>query len=97
MESCLENRSGTSTARATVTRRELGASGWRSTATNFFAAICGWYQRPIRHRMTIARNAIDENQAIDDWPNGTTISAASTGPIEVPKLPPSWNTDCAQP
>jgi hypothetical protein len=51
--------------------------------------ICGLYQTPIRHRITIARNAIDENQAIDGWPNGTTIKAASTGPIEVPKLPPS--------
>ncbi len=30
-------------------------------------------------------------------PNGTTISAANIGPIEVPKLPPSWNTDCANP
>jgi len=30
-----------------------------------------------------------ENQAMLGWPNGTTINAASTGPIEVPKLPPS--------
>ena len=64
---------------------------------NFLAAICGLYHCPIRHRMTIARNAIEENQAIEGWPNGTTINAASTGPIEVPKLPPSWNTDCAKP
>ena len=72
-----------------MTRRELGASGCGSGAANFLAAICGLYQRPIRHRMTIARNAIDENQAMLGWPNGTTISAASTGPIEVPKLPPT--------
>ena len=45
----------------------------------------------------MARKAIVENQAIEGWPNGTTISAASSGPIEVPKLPPSWNTDCAKP
>ena len=61
----------------------------RSIAAAFLAAICGLYQTPIRHRITIARNAIEENQAIDGWPNGTTISAASTGPIDVPKLPPS--------
>ena len=23
--------------------------------------------------------------------------AASSGPMEVPKLPPTWNTDCAKP
>ena len=45
----------------------------------------------------MARKAIEENQAMLGWPNGTTISAASSGPIEVPKLPPSWNTDCAKP
>jgi len=31
-------------------------------------------------QITIARNAIEENQAIEGWPNGTTIKAASTGP-----------------
>lgn len=66
-------------------------------AAVFFALICGAYQRPMRQRMMMARNAIEENQAMLPCPNGTTISAASTGPIEVPKLPPSWNTDCAKP
>ena len=55
----------------------------------FLPAICGLYHSPIRHRIRIARKAIVENQAIEGWPNGTTISAASSGPIEVPKLPPS--------
>ena len=55
----------------------------------FLALICGWYHWPIRHSTTIARNAMEENQAMLGWPNGTTIRAASTGPIEVPKLPPS--------
>ena len=85
----MENSSATSTGSAILTRRELGASGCAFGAGNFFAAICGLYQTPIRHRMMIARNAIDENQAMLGCPNGTTISAASTGPIEVPKLPPS--------
>ena len=43
----------------------------------------------MRHRIRIARKAIEENQAIEGWPNGTTISAASTGPIEVPFGQPS--------
>ena len=30
-------------------------------------------------------------------PNGTTMKAASNGPIAWPKLPPSWNSDCASP
>ena len=30
-------------------------------------------------------------------PCGITTKAASSGPIEVPKLPPSWNSDCAKP
>ena len=72
-----------------MTRRELGASGCGWIGAAFFAVICGLYQCPIRHRMTIARNAIEENQAMLGWPNGTTISAASSGPIDVPKLPPS--------
>ena len=80
-----------------MTRRGLGASGCRWIGAGFLSVICGRYHTPIRHRMTIARNAIRENQAMLGWPNGTTIKAASTGPIEVPKLPPSWNTDCANP
>ena len=43
------------------------------------------------------QNAMVENQAMLGWPKGTTISAASSGPIDVPALPPSWNTDCAKP
>ncbi len=85
----MENNSATSTTSAVTTRRESGASGCRSTGANFLAAICGWYQTPIRHRSTIARNAMVENHTMLGWPNGTTINAASTGPIEAPKLPPT--------
>ena len=28
---------------------------------------------------------------------GTTTNAASSGPIDEPRLPPTWNTDCASP
>ena len=63
--------------------------GMQSTFAAFLPATCGRYQTPIRASMTIATKAMIENQAIEGWPNGTTISAASTGPIEVPKLPPS--------
>ena len=64
--------------------RDLAASG-----AGLLVAIRGRYQRPIRHRIMIARKAIDENHAMLGCPNGTTISAASSGPIDVPKLPPT--------
>src|SRR6202035_1687222 len=92
-----ENSSATSTSSAILIRRELGASGCASIGAAFRVVIRGLYQRPIRHRMTIARKAIEENQAMLGCPNGTTIMAASSGPIEVPALPPTWNTDCAKP
>ena len=31
------------------------------------------------------------------WPRGTTMKAASSGPIAWPVLPPTWNSDCASP
>ncbi|KAG0732304.1 hypothetical protein G6F23_014451 [Rhizopus arrhizus] len=31
------------------------------------------------------------------WPYGTITAAAISGPSAVPKLPPTWNTDCAKP
>ena len=30
-------------------------------------------------------------------PRGTTMNAASSGPIAEPVLPPTWNSDCAKP
>ena len=47
--------------------------------------------------MTIAPSATKANQARLLWPCGRMIKAANTGPIELPKLPPSWNSDCAMP
>ena len=37
------------------------------------------------------------NQAIAGWPWGTTSTAASSGPIAEPVLPPTWKIDCAVP
>ena len=37
------------------------------------------------------------NQAIAGWPWGTTSTAASSGPIAEPVLPPTWKVDCAVP
>ena len=31
------------------------------------------------------------------WPRGTTMKAASSGPIAEPVLPPTWNSDWARP
>ena len=36
-------------------------------------------------------------QATEDCPLGTMMKAASKGPLAVPMLPPTWNTDCAVP
>ena len=31
------------------------------------------------------------------WPYGSTMYAASSGPVAEPALPPTWNSDCAKP
>src|SRR4051812_13432233 len=63
------------------------------------AAIAGWraYQTLTLLSMRIARNAAAENQATLPWPRGTTMKAASSGPIAEPALPPTWNSDWARP
>ena len=42
-------------------------------------------------------SATSENQAMLACPRGSTMKAASSGPIAEPTLPPTWNTDCARP
>ena len=55
------------------------------------------YQRPTRVSTTMPINAAMANQAIDVCPRGNTMNAASSGPRADPKLPPTWNVDCANP
>ena len=55
------------------------------------------YQLPICHSTRIASKAAPENQAMLLWPCGITTQAASSGPIELPALPPTWKIDCARP
>src|ERR1700687_3351089 len=55
------------------------------------------YQRPTFHSTRMASSAASENQAMLDWPWGTTMKAASNGPEDDPIWPPTWNTDCAKP
>ncbi|OIQ70008.1 hypothetical protein GALL_483860 [mine drainage metagenome] len=45
----------------------------------------------------MASNATSENQAMLRWPCGSTIHAASSGPVAVPAFPPTWKIDCASP
>ena len=45
----------------------------------------------------MAISAAPENQTMLDWPRGTTMNAASSGPEAEPRLPPTWNSDCARP
>ncbi len=42
-------------------------------------------------------SASSANQATLDWPKGSTMNAAISGPIALPILPPTWNSDCAKP
>ena len=42
-------------------------------------------------------SAAHENQATLVWPCGKTMKAASSGPAEEPRLPPTWKIDCASP
>ena len=42
-------------------------------------------------------SASTANQAILPWPCGMMTKAAASGAIDWPKLPPTWNTDCARP
>jgi len=51
----------------------------------------------MRESTTMPSSASRENQAREDWPWGTMISAASKGPREVPRLPPTWKSACAKP
>ena len=55
------------------------------------------YQPPTCHRTTMPISEPPANQAMLVWPNGTTMKAASSGPIAWPKLPPTWNSDWARP
>ncbi len=58
---------------------------------------CAAYQRLTCTSRQMPSSAARPNQATLRWPNGTMTAAASSGPIAVPVLPPTWNTDCAKP
>ena len=45
----------------------------------------------------MARMAAIENHAMLACPLGTTMNAASNGPIADPAFPPTWKSDCARP
>ena len=58
---------------------------------------CALYQCPTFTSRNMPSSAAPENQATLDCPCGSTMNAASRGPAEVPRLPPTWNSDCASP
>ena len=58
---------------------------------------CALYQCPTFNSTNMPSSATAENQATLDWPCGSTMKAASNGPAAEPRLPPTWNTDCASP
>ena len=53
------------------------------------AAVTYLIANPVRYRINIPAIATAENQARLDWPRGTTINAASSGPTAEPALPPT--------
>ena len=55
------------------------------------------YQRPIPLSMAMPAKATRQNQARLLRPFGSTTKAASSGPSEEPKFPPTWKIDCAKP
>src|SRR4051794_6694323 len=56
-----------------------------------------WYQRPTNVSSAEAAIAPSESQAMLAWPRGITMNAASSGPMAVPVLPPTWKSDWAKP
>src|SRR5450759_5293818 len=56
-----------------------------------------WYHAPTRSRIAIASSAARENHAMLRCPAPSTTNAASKGPSDEPALPPTWNSDCANP
>src|SRR5450759_3744302 len=80
-----------------ILRRGSGAAVARMARD--FGVMLGWrlYHVLTRISTTIATSANRENHAMLRCPAGSTINAASKGPIDDPALPPTWNRDCARP
>ena len=81
----------------TVWRRGSGAGAARMARD--FGVMLGWrrYHAPTLISTRIATSAASENHAMLRCPAGSTTNAASKGPIDDPALPPTWNSDCANP
>ena len=52
-------------------------------------AVCSRYQPPTFVRRKMPSNARIENQRMAGCPHGTMIKAASSGPNDVPRFPPT--------
>src|SRR5258706_5887804 len=70
---------------------------WLCFAATARAAIDRLYHPPILVSTAIPSSAASENHATLDWPRGTTMNAARSGPSDDPVFPPTWNNDCANP
>src|SRR5277367_7124091 len=55
------------------------------------------YHAPTFASTAMASRAASVNQARLACPCGMMIQAASSGPIALPALPPTWKIDCANP
>src|SRR5690606_40143743 len=54
------------------------------------------YQRLTWVRIRMPSAAMRQKAATEGRPSGTTMKAARRGPMAVPKLPPTWKSDCAR-
>ncbi|MNT64318.1 hypothetical protein D3C72_2022090 [compost metagenome] len=93
----MENTSTISTTIARTTTRVGTGLATAPAALCLRAPCASWraYQPPMRHSTTMPTSAASENHArLACW---CTISAASSGPMALPPLPPTWKIDCASP
>ncbi|MNR20680.1 hypothetical protein D3C85_1375350 [compost metagenome] len=94
----MENTSTPSTTKAPSTRlRDSPLPALSRRARGLSSTRLALYQRPMPVNTTMPNRAARENHATLPCPCGMMNSAASSGPSADPTLPPTWNSDCANP
>ncbi|MNV81819.1 hypothetical protein D3C71_1755120 [compost metagenome] len=94
----MENTSTPSTVNAPSTwLRDSPLPAPSRRARGFRRTRLALYQRPIPVSTTMPNSAASENHATLPCPCGMMKSAANSGPSADPTLPPTWNSDCANP
>ena len=94
----LENISTTSIHNAQRTCRPARwlTAALRACCIRPHCANMALYQAPTRTNIKEASKAAAANQPTARWPWGSTMTAAKSGPMALPPLPPTWKMDCAR-